>query len=80
MDAGLHWTDGRQKMLLMKTLSMTYGHLQDEANTKKEIVDLCTLPNHGLLANEWMGAGVLGESPADMRVDDGMAWYLIRIY
>ena len=27
---------------------------------KKEIVDLCTLPNHGLLANEWMGAGVLG--------------------
>ncbi len=61
------------KDVAMKTLSMTYGHLQDEANTKKEIVDLCTLPNHGLLANEWMGAGVLGESPADMRVDDGMA-------
>ena len=57
----------------MKTLSMTYGKLQEEANTKEEIVDLCTLPNHGLLANEWMGAGVPGESPADMRVDDGMA-------
>lgn len=57
----------------MKTLSMTYGKLQEEANTKEEIVDLCTLPNHGLLANEWMGAGVSGESPADMRVDDGMA-------
>ena len=56
-----------------KVLSMTYGHLQEEANTKDEIVDLCTLPNHGLLANEWMGAGVPGESPADMRVDDGMA-------
>lgn len=38
------------KDVAMKTLSMTYGHLQDEANTKKEIVDLCTLPNHGLLA------------------------------
>ncbi len=56
-----------------EVLSMTYGHLQKEANTKDEIVDLCTLPNHGLLANEWMGAGVPGESPADMRVDDGMA-------
>lgn len=61
------------KDVAMKNLSMTYGKLQEEENTKEEIVDLCTLPNHGLLANEWMGAGVPGESPADMRVDDGMA-------
>ncbi|HHW95353.1 MAG TPA: CocE/NonD family hydrolase [Mogibacterium sp.] len=57
----------------MDTWSMTYAKLQKEANEKDEIVDLCTLPNHGLTANEWMGAGVLGESPADMRMDDGMA-------
>lgn len=56
-----------------KTLHMTYGHLQDEKNEKEEIVDLSTVQNHGLFANEWMGAGVLGESPADMRCDDGMA-------
>ena len=56
-----------------KVMHMTYGHLSETENTKEEIVDLCTLPNHGLLANEWMGAGVPGESPADMRVDDGMA-------
>ena len=30
----------------MKTLSMTYGHLQEEENKKAEMVDLCTLPNH----------------------------------
>lgn len=57
----------------MKVLSMTYGKLQEEENSKEEKVDLCTLPNHGLLANEWMGAGVPGENPADQRVDDGMA-------
>lgn len=32
-----------------------------------------TLQNHGLFAGEWMGAGVLGESPGDQRMDDGMA-------
>ncbi len=36
-------------------------------------VELRTPQNHGLLAGEWMGAGVLGESPADQRIDDGMA-------
>ncbi|KEG10263.1 putative dipeptidyl-peptidase [Trypanosoma grayi] len=40
---------------------------------KSELVQLKTPLNHGLLAGEWMGAGVSGESPADQRIDDGMA-------
>ncbi|WP_330603609.1 CocE/NonD family hydrolase [Mogibacterium timidum] len=56
-----------------KVMYMTYGHLGETENINAEVVELCTLPNHGLLANEWMGAGVPGESPADMRVDDGMS-------
>lgn len=34
---------------------------------------ICTPQNHGLFAGEWMGAGVLGESPCDQRMDDGLA-------
>jgi hypothetical protein len=34
---------------------------------------VCTQQNHGLFAGEWMGAGVLGESPSDQRMDDGLA-------
>ena len=66
-----------------KELGLTYGRLlgaDDAADASAagrdddhEIVELCTLPNHGLTANEWMGAGVPGESPADQRMDDGMA-------
>lgn len=41
------------KDVAMKTLSMTYGHLQDEANTKKEIVDLCTLQ----ITDSWQMSG-----------------------
>ncbi len=36
-------------------------------------IKINTLQNHGLLAGEWMGAGVLGESPSDQRLDDGLA-------
>lgn len=39
----------------------------------KEFIPICTPQAHGLLAGEWMGAGVLGESPCDQRMDDGMA-------
>lgn len=61
-----------------KTLYLRYGQLCEHAwrhdeNSINATVQLCTLPNHGLLANEWMGAGVPGESPADQRLDDGMA-------
>lgn len=56
-----------------KEYFLTYGRLMDTRNSGKEMIDLCTLPNHGLLANEWMGAGVEGENPADQRVDDGMS-------
>nr|WP_241391455.1 CocE/NonD family hydrolase [Serratia proteamaculans]ULG18694.1 hydrolase [Serratia proteamaculans] len=33
----------------------------------------CSPQNHGLMGGEWMGAGVLGESPPDQRIDDGQA-------
>lgn len=56
-----------------KTMNLTYGKLLENKNEKEEKVLLNTPQNHGLLANEWMGAGVLGESPADQRMDDGMA-------
>lgn len=39
----------------------------------QDFVKISTLQNHGLLAGEWMGAGVLGESPSDQRLDDGLA-------
>lgn len=45
---------------------------EDKYNHDSEII-LSTPENHGLLSGEWMGAGVLGESPSDQRIDDGMA-------
>lgn len=39
----------------------------------QEEIQIKTLQCHGLLSGEWMGAGVLGESPSDQRLDDGMA-------
>jgi len=53
--------------------SMTYGKLTESSNDKEEMVLLKTPLNHGLLAGEWMGAGVPGETAADMRLDDGMS-------
>lgn len=51
-----------------------YRHLLTEPSScEEEWVKLKTPLNHGLLAGEWMGAGVLGESPCDQRLDDGMA-------
>ncbi|WP_289778208.1 CocE/NonD family hydrolase [Campylobacter felis] len=43
------------------------------SSKSKEFIKINTPQNHGLLAGEWMGAGVLGESPADQRLDDGLA-------
>lgn len=56
-----------------KPLFMTYGKLQESPMDEEEIVMLKTPQNHGLLAGEWMGAGVLGESPCDQRIDNGMS-------
>lgn len=47
-----------------------YQLKQEKSNA---FVKINTPLNHGLLAGEWMGAGVLGESPYDQRLDDGMA-------
>ncbi|MDD3142146.1 MAG: CocE/NonD family hydrolase, partial [Lachnospiraceae bacterium] len=56
-----------------KTWFLTYGKLLKKSTAKSEKIHLKTPQNHGLLAGEWMGAGVPGESPADQRIDDGMA-------
>ncbi|MEH7084951.1 CocE/NonD family hydrolase [Neobacillus drentensis] len=59
--------------VLTKTYQITHGKLLERRNEKEEQVILKTPLNHGLLSGEWMGAGVLGESPSDQRLDDGMA-------
>ncbi|MEH7746634.1 CocE/NonD family hydrolase, partial [Neobacillus drentensis] len=59
--------------VLTKTYQFTHGKLLERRNEKEEQVILKTPLNHGLLSGEWMGAGVLGESPSDQRLDDGMA-------
>lgn len=59
--------------VLTKTYQLTHGKLLEARNEKEEKVLLKTPLNHGLLSGEWMGAGVLGESPSDQRLDDGMA-------
>ncbi len=45
----------------------------EQKNIKSSEILIHTPQNHGLLAGEWMGAGVLGESACDQRIDDGMA-------
>ena len=52
-------------------------HLHPAALTRTPLVQeqwqsVCTLQNHGLFAGEWMGAGVLGESPSDQRMEEGL--------
>ena len=42
-------------------------------NKSQANIKINTPQNHGLLAGEWMGAAVLGESPSDQRLDDGLA-------
>lgn len=56
-----------------KTYKMTHGRLLEKRDKTPEKVQLKTPQNHGLLAGEWMGAGVPGETAADQRIDDGMA-------
>lgn len=61
------------KVVKDKDMFLSHALLAEKPFAKNEKVQLRTLQNHGLMAGEWMGAGVLGESPADQRVDDGMA-------
>lgn len=61
------------------TLGLPVGMVVDGAaavvsNSDDDAVVLVHTPlNHGLLSGEWMGAGVLGETAADQRIDNGMA-------
>ncbi len=54
-------------------LYLSDGKLKANPADKGEEVLLKTPLNHGLLAGEWMGAAVLGESPCDQRIDNGMS-------
>ncbi|ORC87078.1 putative dipeptidyl-peptidase [Trypanosoma theileri] len=60
----------------VQTMLLDNGRLldtNDTVNKEFRYVLLKTPLNHGLLSGEWMGAGVSGESPADQRLDDGLA-------
>ncbi|MGC6387362.1 CocE/NonD family hydrolase [Ewingella sp. S1.OA.A_B6] len=52
---------------------LSRGQLNTQPYTDAGIISLCSPQNHGLMSGEWMGAGVLGETPPDQRVDDGNA-------
>lgn len=61
------------KAVTPKDYQLTYGRLVEERQATEEKVVLHTPLAHTLLANEWMGAGVPGESPGDQRIDNGLA-------
>ncbi|GCF95626.1 hydrolase [Enterococcus florum] len=65
--------DWPSKAVASKNYRLTYGQLVDKRATAEEQVLLRTPLAHTLLANEWMGAGVPGESPGDQRIDNGLA-------
>ncbi|KAK7198195.1 X-pro, dipeptidyl-peptidase,serine peptidase, Clan SC, family S15 [Novymonas esmeraldas] len=46
---------------------------KDAAAAPAGAVVVHTPLNHGLLSGEWMGAGVMGETSGDQRIDNGMA-------
>ncbi|CAJ1028918.1 X-Pro dipeptidyl-peptidase (S15 family)/Prolyl oligopeptidase family/Serine aminopeptidase, S33/alpha/beta hydrolase fold/X-Pro dipeptidyl-peptidase C-terminal non-catalytic domain containing protein, putative [Leishmania lindenbergi] len=46
---------------------------KDGANMATGTVMVHTPLNHGLMSGEWMGAGVLGETAGDQRIDNGLA-------
>ncbi|MFZ4833873.1 CocE/NonD family hydrolase [Rouxiella sp. Mn2063] len=52
---------------------LTRGQLNASPSADAGVISICSPQNHGLMAGEWMGAGVLGETPPDQRVDDGNA-------
>ncbi|CAM3446684.1 peptidase S15 [Rouxiella silvae] len=52
---------------------LTRGQLNPQLDAQPSRLALCSAQSHGLMAGEWMGAGVPGENPPDQRVDDGQA-------
>lgn len=65
--------DWPSKVVSPKEYQLTYGRLVEEREAQEEKVLLHTPLAHTLLANEWMGAGVPGESPGDQRIDNGLS-------
>lgn len=56
-----------------ETFYLSYGRLSKIRSDRVEGTQLKSPLTHGLLAGEWMGAGVAGETAPDQRIDDGMA-------
>ncbi|MEN0613897.1 CocE/NonD family hydrolase [Klebsiella indica] len=50
-----------------------HGRLALQPDAQAGWQAICSPQSHGLMGGEWMGAGVLGESPPDQRIDDGQA-------
>ncbi len=61
------------KDVTQEKYALTYGRLLKERTQEQEKIILKTPLTHTILANEWMGAGVLGESPGDQRIDNGLS-------
>jgi len=57
----------------MQPLYLGDGTLTRTAPDTAARVLVHTPQGHGVAAGEWMGTGVAGESPADQRIDDGLA-------
>ena len=55
------------------TKYLTTHKIVDQKSKDKEEVILKTPLNHGLIAGEFMGAGVYGETAGDQRLDDGLS-------
>lgn len=55
------------------TWYLAHGQLNTQPKGSAGWINVCSPQTHGLMGGEWMGAGVLGESPADQRIDDGQA-------
>ena len=59
--------------VIMQPLYLGDGTLTRIAPDTAARVLVHTPQGHGVAAGEWMGRGVAGESPADQRIDDGLA-------
>ncbi|MFP1915294.1 CocE/NonD family hydrolase [Lonsdalea quercina] len=58
-----------------RTFWLQRGQLNDHPDERAGWQNICSPQSHGVMGGEWMGAGVLGESPSDQRIDDGLATF-----
>ncbi|WP_131866302.1 CocE/NonD family hydrolase [Biostraticola tofi] len=55
------------------SLYLDRGRLDIQPTAAASWLPVCSPQSHGLMGGEWMGTGILGESPPDQRIDDGQA-------